>query len=128
VIAHVVLFRPRPDLPVSDRRALTRSFERALSEIESVRTAQVGRRTLHGAGYETSADNYSHVAILQFDDLAGLHAYLQHSAHSAPARAFFEAAEATQIFDFELVESDGIQDTVEGWFSAAESGTDPESA
>ena len=126
MIAHVVLFRPRPDLPDSDRRALAQSFERALSEITSVRSAQVGRRVLHGAGYETSAANYSHVAILQFDDLAGLHAYLQHSAHSAPARAFFEAADATQIFDFELADGNGIQHAVEGWFSTPQEGTDPE--
>src|SRR5207253_9999969 len=52
MIAHVVLFRPRTDVSAADRRALALAFERALRAIPSVRRCQVGRRLLHGAGYE----------------------------------------------------------------------------
>jgi hypothetical protein len=115
VIAHVVLFTPRRNLPPAERSELARSFERALRDIPSLRRAHVGRRSLHGAGYEAAAPDYSHAAILEFDDHAGLQAYLQHSAHSEPAQRFFAAAEATQILDYEMVEGSGVADAAVGW-------------
>ena len=74
--------KPRADLSDADRRALIDAFERAIREIESVRNVRVGRRVVHGAGYEaTSPDIAEYVAFIDFDDLPGLQAYLQHPAH-----------------------------------------------
>ena len=52
MIAHVVLMKPRPDLSDADRMSFVASFERAVRTIPSVRGVRVGRRVLHGAGYE----------------------------------------------------------------------------
>src|SRR3954470_4283774 len=82
VISHVVLFRPKPDLPQPDRDGLLAAFTRAVHEIPDVRAVRVGRRVLHGAGYEQSApDVADFLIVIDFDDLAGLQAYLRHPAH-----------------------------------------------
>lgn len=50
--------------------------------------------------------HYSHVAILEFDDVAGLQAYLEHPAHQQLASRFFEAFEEALMYDFELREGE----------------------
>ena len=46
--------------------------------------------------------HYSHAALLEFDDVAGLRAYLEHPAHQELASRFFEAFEEALIYDFEV--------------------------
>ena len=46
--------------------------------------------------------DYSHAAILEFDDLDGLKAYLEHPAHASLAEQFFSAFEDGLCYDFEL--------------------------
>jgi len=46
--------------------------------------------------------NYTHAAILEFDDLAGLTSYLEHPAHAALATQFFACFEQALMYDFEL--------------------------
>jgi hypothetical protein len=112
VITHVVLFRPRPSLTADDRRRLTETLIAALRTIPSIRRARVGRRVTHGRGYESlMRADYSYAALLEFDDLAGLLAYLEHPAHDALAARFFESFEEALIYDFELKEGeDGVDD------------------
>lgn len=103
MIAHVVLFRPRPDLSGATRDALGEAFTTALTEIGSIRRVRVGRRLTHGRGYEAlMTEHYSHVALFEFDDAAGLTAYLEHPAHGALAARFFAAFEVALMYDFEL--------------------------
>src|SRR5688572_29267973 len=105
MIAHVVLFRPRPDLPPDARAALTEAFEAAIREIPSIRRARIGRRVTHGRPYEALMRvNYEYAAILEFADLAGLKSYLEHPAHDALAGRFFESVEDALMYDFELKE------------------------
>jgi len=107
MLVHVVLFRPRPDLTAEDRTALVKAFSRALREIPSIRRGRVGRRVTLGRPYEQlMRDNYEYAAVLEFDDLAGLKAYLDHPAHTALAERFFDAFAAALMYDFEL--TDGI--------------------
>jgi hypothetical protein len=40
--------------------------------------------------------------VLEFDDLAGLKAYLEHPAHERLAQRFFEAFEDALMYDFDL--------------------------
>lgn len=108
MIAHLVLFRPRPDLSPSDRQGLADAFSTAISEIPSVRRVRVGRRVTHGRPYEQlMRTDYSYAAILEFDDLAGLQAYLRHPAHDALATRFFTAFEEALMYDFDL--KDGVE-------------------
>ena len=103
MIAHLVLFRPRADLPASARDTLVGALSAALGQIGSIRRARFGTRVTHGRPYEAlMRTNYSHAAILEFDDLAGLRAYLEHPAHQQLASRFFEAFEEALMYDFEL--------------------------
>jgi hypothetical protein len=103
VIAHVVLLKPRPDLSVEDRRALVAAFERAAQVIPSVRGVRVGRRVRLGAGYEDAMpDSADVLAVLEFDDLAGLAAYLEHPAHEELGERFRRSLSSALIYDFEV--------------------------
>ena len=105
MIAHVVLFRPRATLTATERGRLADAFSTAIREIPSVRRAQIGERVVHGRPYEAlMATHYSHAAILEFDDVAGLRAYLEHPAHEALGRLFFEAFEEALMYDFTMAD------------------------
>jgi hypothetical protein len=105
MVFHVLLFQPRADLADADRRALVSSFETALGAIPSIRRCHVGRRIRHGAGYEALAgETFDYAAVLEFDDLAGLQAYLDHPAHGDLASRFMPSLERSRIFDYVMLE------------------------
>jgi hypothetical protein len=105
MIVHLVLFKPRADLSRDARRQLAASFETALNRIPSIRRARVGRRRTHGRGYETLMTvDYQFAAVLEFDDEAGLKAYLEHPAHQQLGAQFFDVFDQALIYDFELTE------------------------
>jgi len=102
-VISVVLFRPKPDLQAADRRALITAFTTAVREISSVRGVRVGRRVRHGAGYEQTSPDLADVLIaIDFDDLAGLQAYLRHPAHGELGARFNQAMESGVVYDFEV--------------------------
>jgi len=47
-------------------------------------------------------EDLSFAAILEFDDLAGLHDYLEHPAHQALGRHFMGSLAASAIYDYEM--------------------------
>ena len=103
MIAHVVLLKPKADLSPDDRRALVSAFERAVVEIPSVRAVRVGRRLMHGAGYETSApDAADYLITIDFDDTSGLQAYLRHPAHEELGARFGQSFSSAFVYDFEV--------------------------
>jgi hypothetical protein len=107
VVSHVVLFRPRRNLSADERGALVASFSRAVREIPSIRHSRVGRRIMHGRGYEESMrEDYQYIAVLEFDDLAGLKAYLEHPAHEELAGRFSGAFDAALMYDYEITDRD----------------------
>ena len=108
MIAHVVLFRPRATLTEAERTRLAEAFSTALREIPSIRRARIGERVTHGRPYEAlMTTHYSHAAILEFDDVAGLRGYLEHPAHEELGRVFFEAFDEALMYDFAL--HDGVE-------------------
>jgi len=114
MLTHLVLMKPRPDLSVADRGALVDAFERAVREIASVRNVRVGRRVVHGAGYEqTAPDIAEYVAVIDFDDLAGLQAYLGHPAHGELGARFGQSLSSAVVYDFEV---GGVEDLRAGRF------------
>ena len=107
MVAHVVLFRLRADLPAGDATALLTAFARAVHEIPSVRSARVGRRVRVGAQYEQLPQpDFPYAAIIEFDDRAALQEYLNHPEHDDVAARFWSTLEATQVFDYELHTAD----------------------
>jgi hypothetical protein len=117
MIAHVVLFQPRANLPATEREALAASFEHALTSIPQVRRARVGaRRTLGRLYDQQNICDFSFVAIMEFDSEADLLTYLDHPAHNELGRGFYETAEAALVYDFELTEGAGVSRV----FSASE--------
>jgi hypothetical protein len=102
VITHVVLMTPRADLSVDERAALIDAFERAIREIPAVKAVRVGRRVMHGAGYEQLAPDADYLAVIDFDDLADLQAYLRHPAHEALGLRFGQSLRLAVVYDFEV--------------------------
>ena len=114
MVTHVVLMKPRPGLTDAERAALVAAFERAVREIPTVRRVQVGRRVRHGAGYEQVApDAADYIAQIDFDDLAGLQAYLGHPVHGELGARFGESLSAAMVYDFEV---GGVDDLRAGRF------------
>ena len=103
MIAHIVLFRLRPDVSVADRLALIDTWATALREIPAIRRARVGRRVRIGRSYEDMIHtDFPFAAVLEFDDPDGVRAYLDHPAHEAISTRFFAAIADTLIYDFEV--------------------------
>ena len=103
MFAHVVLFRPRADLGPADTSRLVDEFTHRVAGIPGVRRTRVGQRVLIGAAYEQLPQpDLTYVAILEFDDRAGLQAYLTAPAHDEIGRRFWEISEEQLVYDFEL--------------------------
>ena len=107
MIAHVVLFEPRGDLPERERAHFLQSLSVAATQIPSIRRFRVGQRLLHGLpGYEqvmTAAFGYALIA--EFDDVEGLKTYLAHPAHQAIGDHFTASAERALAYDYEMVDA-----------------------
>ena len=102
VVTHLALLKPRRDLSPDDRQRLIRAFERAIREIPTVRDVRIGRRIVHGAGYEqTAPDTADYLVVIDFNDLAGLQTYLQHPAHDELGERFNQSLSSAVVYDFE---------------------------
>lgn len=108
VIAHVVLFRPKPELTDDQRRAFVTALEHALVNIPLIKRARVGRRLMVGRPYEQqNTHDFPFMAILEFEGEADLRAYLEHPAHQMLGAQFYVTSDAALVFDYELLE--GLQ-------------------
>ena len=50
--------------------------------------------------------DFTHVAILEFDNLAGLEAYLEHQVHEQLGSRFFAAFEEALMYDYDVAEDE----------------------
>jgi hypothetical protein len=107
VIAHIVLFEPRPDLTETDRRHLLDGLRAAAREIPAVRRLRFGPRVWHGLpGYEQMMrDAYSFAAVIEFETLEDLRAYLAHPAHARIGRHFMESSVRALAYDYTLADA-----------------------
>ena len=100
---HIVLFRPKPDIGDADRLAMFDALRLASTGIPSVRQFHVGRRVVHGRPYEKlMAEDYPYAAIVGFEDLGGLKAYLEHPKHDELGKLFYKLLEAGLVYDYEV--------------------------
>lgn len=100
---HVVLFTPRPDITDDERRVFGDALERALTVIPSVRRFSVGRRVRPGAAYDQLPGDFDYCAVIEFANLEGLQAYLQHPAHAELGRLFYTTSRQAFAGDYETV-------------------------
>lgn len=107
MIVHVVLFEPRPDLTEGGRQRVFDDLRASATTIPSVRRFRIGRRVRHGVpGYEQAmSDDYSFAAVIEFDDLSGLKAYLQHPSHEAIGRHFNQSALRALAYDYAMFDA-----------------------
>lgn len=103
MVSHIVLFRPRADLPEADRQFLLAVLHDARTTIPSIRRFHVGRRITHGPDYErATTEDFPYAAVIEFADLDGLRTYLQHPAHEELGRRFNASSEASLVCDYEM--------------------------
>ena len=107
MIAHVILFRPKPELTSADREGILRTLTLAASDIPGVRRFRIGRRIRHGLpGYEQAMrEDFEFVVIIEVDDVDALKAYLRHPSHAALGGHFSQSAAAALAYDYELVDA-----------------------
>ena len=111
MIAHVVLFRPKPDLTNDQRQAFVTALEHALMHIPLIKRARVGRRVTLGRLYDQqNAQDFPFVAILEFESESDLREYLEHPAHQMLGAQFYVASDAAQVFDFDLLDAMGARE------------------
>ncbi len=103
MIAHVILFSPAEPLSEGAQEDLLAELTRAAGTIPTIRRFRVGPRVLHGRpGYEQMMpDDFRFAAILEFDDIEGLTAYLAHPAHRALGDRFGSASRSL-AYDYDL--------------------------
>jgi hypothetical protein len=104
MIAHVILFKPKPELTAEQRQAVLDGLSAAARGIPTIRRMRVGRRVRHGLpGYEQMMrEDFEYAVVVEFDDVEGLKAYLAHPRHQAIGRHFTEASSAALAYDYEL--------------------------
>lgn len=103
MVSHIVLFRLRSDLTQADREGFVRAFERALRDIPFIRGFRIGRRLMFGASYEQAVSDLRLAMIIDFDDFAGLRAYLDHPAHEDLGTRFTVSIEQAFVYDYEMM-------------------------
>ena len=105
MITHVVLFSPQAGLGEPQKTEILASLQRAVSQCPTVRASRIGRRVRHGLpGYEQHMrEDYQYLLELDFDDVEGLKAYLEHPAHGAIGGFFTSAASASLAYDYAVV-------------------------
>jgi hypothetical protein len=116
VIAHVVLFKPKSDLRQDEIRSFGKVFKETCMEIPGIRRVRVGRIfSFHGNPSEMFGDKtYEVAAYLEFEDMTGLRAYLQHPKHAELSEVFWRYCESAAYADAEMV--DPITDDMERLF------------
>ena len=106
MLAHVLLFRVREDVPADERKLLIDAWAKALRDIPAITRAHVGRRVRIGREYEQlMRTDYPYAAVIEFENEAGLRAYLDHPAHADMANRFFAVLNDVLIYDFDMKSS-----------------------
>ena len=104
MVAHVVLFRPKPTLTPEQRAELLAALQYALTTIPQIKRAHVGRRLSLGRPYDAAnQQSFPYIAVIEFETRHDLLAYLDHPAHTALGAQFYSSSEAALAFDYQIV-------------------------
>lgn len=106
MVAHVVLYRPKPGLGEAARDRFLASIDVARREIGAIRRFTVGRRIHDGPTYRGAPfPDFPYMAAIEFDDREGLAAYLAHPMHAALGQEFGASLEAALVYDYEVADA-----------------------
>jgi hypothetical protein len=110
MIAHLVLFTPKPELSAEDRRATVLALERACVDIPEIKHARFGRRRVLGYAYDALATvHFEYAALLEFESETDLRTYLHHPAHVALGHHFRNSAAVAVALDFTIGDASQIR-------------------
>lgn len=111
MIAHIVLFEPKPSLTVGERRALLESLRHAVATIPGIQLVRIGKIFKIGRVPESKfgSSTYSFAAILEFSDRSALESYYSHQGHDEVRRLFWLSCESTIICDSTLTSIDSLE-------------------
>ena len=106
MILHIVLLEPPTGLESAALDGALSDLQEAVRVIPSIRRLRVGPRIRHGLpGYEEQMrTDFAYAAILEFDDQAGLEAYLGHPFHATLSRHFAALGRLALAYDYEVRE------------------------
>jgi hypothetical protein len=106
VIAHIVLFEPKPELDPDRLRSFARSVIEGLRSIPSIRRARIGKAIFVDPGYQRvfGDKTYKYAAVLEFENRDGLVAYLRHPQHDRIGREFWNSCAFTTIVEVETMD------------------------
>ena len=101
MIAHIVLFEPKASVTPEAREAFLDAMKVAFAEIPTVTRSLVGETKKIGASYEAKLGDktYSYASVVEFEDMSGLMAYLEHPLHERLGHLFWENCARTMILD-----------------------------
>ena len=106
MVVHIVLFRPKANLSGIEQKALLASIEHAAANIPSVRRFRIGKTVANPPSYQLQGfPDLPYLAVVEFDDRAGLEEYLEHQLHGDLGRRFNDSLEAALIYDYELADA-----------------------
>ena len=106
MIAHVILWQPRPGLSTEQRQGVLAALTAAVNGVKTVKACRIGRRVKHGLpGYERLMPvDFEFAAIMEFDSVDGLREYLRHPAHESIGERFTSDAAAALAYDYEVLD------------------------
>lgn len=108
MIAHLVLYRPKPGLDAEARAQFVDALTAAHRDIATIRRFTIGRRLEDGPVYSGIAiSDFPFMALIEFDDVDGLRSYLAHPVHAGLGQVFRSSLEAALIFDFQTADAAG---------------------
>ena len=108
MIAHIVLFSPRPELTPEQRRSLAITIRDTFAAIQVISRASIGRAVDLDPGYERIMGNktYEFAAVLEFKSSDDLLTYLRDPRHGAIGKMFWELCERAVVIEVEMLRSD----------------------
>ena len=117
MIAHIVLFRPKPDLTSDQLRSFAQSIKATIQGSEGLSRGTVGKAAAINAGYSRHLDNstYPFAAVLEFDTPDDLVKYLRKPEHQTLGRLFWEYCDGTVVTEFH---SEHLHNVDVDWFLA----------
>jgi hypothetical protein len=106
MVGHIVLFQPKTDLSAEATSRFLETLTRGFREIPGIESVRIGKRLTDNITYakDIGDSTYSHAAILEFADRESFVRYLEHPAHAAIGRQFWETCESTLILDIDSVD------------------------
>jgi hypothetical protein len=107
MIAHIVLFNPKPTASRELLLSCAQLLERLAREVPGVIRAPVGRSVSIDPGYERpfGEKTYQNVCVIEFDDKPSLVAYLTHPLHHELGRLFWELCESAVVLESEMADA-----------------------